>query len=607
MSASNKNIYGAVPAVERGRNLNLGADPKGENLVYTCGNSVFVRNLENPLQCWMFSDHAHTVTAAKYAPSGFYIASADERGTLKVWDTTQEEHLTKFELPVIAGPIRDIAWTEDSKRICAVGESRGGSYGRVFMWDSGSSVGEITGPSDNLLSCDIKPNRPYRMAVAGEDNCMCWFEGPPFKFKKSADAHTRFCTAARFSPDGTKLATVSLDKKGMMYDGKTGEKLGEFGTDDAHTGGVYALSWAPDSTKFMTASADRTVKVWDAESRTVTATFKVDTAEQDLQNQQVGCAWVGDKLISVGLSGHIHYWDLADTSKPAKVVYGHNKFVTALTRGDDGAVYTVSFDQVFVRWDPATGESQLFKGIGHSNQVHAMHFQAGSLVSAGLDDTVRITPVEGLDLNKGKSFGLGAPVLDCAVHGDDTVAAVTSACVALIKGGELKQRLDIGFGGHSVTFTADGSKLLVGGDDHAIHVFDVAGDALTESSKLEKHRGPVSSLTTSPDGKWIASADSAKRLIVLWDAATLAPVFAKWEFHGGRVNNITFSPDSTHLISGSLDQDMYVWNVVDKRMRKVLIKGAHRGGVNDCIWLDDTTVASCGQDCTWKTWTITHN
>ncbi len=49
------------------------------------------------------------------------------------------------------------------------------------MWDSGSSVGEITGHSKNLLTCDFKPNRPYRVVTGGEDFAACWFEGPPFK------------------------------------------------------------------------------------------------------------------------------------------------------------------------------------------------------------------------------------------------------------------------------------------------------------------------------------------------------------------------------------------------------------------------------------------
>lgn len=50
----------------------------------------------------------------------------------------------------------------------------------------------------------------------------------------------------RFSPDGSKFITVSSDKKGVIYDGKTGEKMGVLSAEDGHCGSVYAVSWSPD-------------------------------------------------------------------------------------------------------------------------------------------------------------------------------------------------------------------------------------------------------------------------------------------------------------------------------------------------------------------------
>lgn len=49
---------------------------------------------------------------------------ADVSGKLRIWDTTQKEHLLKYEYQPFAGNIKDIAWTEDSKRIAVVGEGR---------------------------------------------------------------------------------------------------------------------------------------------------------------------------------------------------------------------------------------------------------------------------------------------------------------------------------------------------------------------------------------------------------------------------------------------------------------------------------------------------
>ena len=64
-----------------------------------------------------------------------------------------------------------------------------------------------------------------------------------FAFQGSLD----FVNCIRYAPDGSKFITVSSDKKGLIYDGKTGEKIGELSTEGGHTGSIYAVSWNPDS------------------------------------------------------------------------------------------------------------------------------------------------------------------------------------------------------------------------------------------------------------------------------------------------------------------------------------------------------------------------
>uniref|UniRef100_A0A8C1NR59 WD repeat domain 1 n=1 Tax=Cyprinus carpio TaxID=7962 RepID=A0A8C1NR59_CYPCA len=44
------------------------------------------------------------------------------------------------------------------------GRGERSEFGAVFLWDSGSSVGEIVGHSKIINSVDIKQTRPYRLA-----------------------------------------------------------------------------------------------------------------------------------------------------------------------------------------------------------------------------------------------------------------------------------------------------------------------------------------------------------------------------------------------------------------------------------------------------------
>lgn len=52
----------------------------------------------------------------------FYVS--DVSGKLRIWDTTQADHLLKYEYQPLSGAIRDIAWSPDSKRIAVVGMGR---------------------------------------------------------------------------------------------------------------------------------------------------------------------------------------------------------------------------------------------------------------------------------------------------------------------------------------------------------------------------------------------------------------------------------------------------------------------------------------------------
>jgi len=63
--------------------------------------------------------------------------------------------------------------------------------------------------------------------------------------------HSNFVNCVRFAPDGSKFITVSSDKKGIIYDGKTCEILGELSSDDGHKGSIYAVSWSPDGKQVL--------------------------------------------------------------------------------------------------------------------------------------------------------------------------------------------------------------------------------------------------------------------------------------------------------------------------------------------------------------------
>lgn len=75
----------------------------------------------------------------------------DQSGKVRIWDTINKEHILKNEFQPISGPIKDIAWSLDNQRMVIVGEGRE-RFGHVFMVETGTSVGEISGQSKPLVS-----------------------------------------------------------------------------------------------------------------------------------------------------------------------------------------------------------------------------------------------------------------------------------------------------------------------------------------------------------------------------------------------------------------------------------------------------------------------
>eukprot|EP01092_Planopodium_desertum_P004642 TRINITY_DN2001_c1_g2_i1.p1 TRINITY_DN2001_c1_g2~~TRINITY_DN2001_c1_g2_i1.p1 ORF type:complete len:602 (-),score=110.03 TRINITY_DN2001_c1_g2_i1:51-1856(-) len=599
MSFAAKNTYGALPSTSRGKPTFLGGDPKGKNFIYASGSNIIIRDIANPLICDVYAEHSHPTTVAKYSPSGFYICSADSVGNVRIWDTVGKEHILKFEMRALAGTINDLAWSDDSKRIVAVGDGKE-LFGRAFMFDSGTRAGDITGHSKAIQSVDVRHKRKFRVITADVEPNVGWFEAFPVKWTRSIKDHTRFVNCTRFSPNGDLAITVSSDKKGIIYDGETGEKKSELLAEGGHSGSIFSVSWSPDSTQVLTASADKTCKIWDIATGKCVSTFNMG---KEVDDQQVGCLWQGEHLLTVSLNGVITYLDSKNPAKHIRVLGGHNKGITALGyHASSKSIYSGSFDAVVTKWNAETGATEGFTGKGHTNQINGLEVSGDNIISCAMDDSIRFTPLAGKAWT-GDKVGTDSPALDVQVSESGLAVAVSLKSIVLSKGGKAIQTLPTKYTPASVSISPDGKIVAVGGDD-TLHLYSVAADKLSELKNLEGHRAGLTSVRFSPNGKLLASADKT-RSIFLWDTSKWEIVEKTWGvFHSASIPALAWSPDSSQLASGSIDSHIIVWNVA-KPASRITIKQAHKAGVRVLKWLDATTLASAGEDALLRTWTIT--
>eukprot|EP01130_Rhizamoeba_saxonica_P001288 TRINITY_DN11168_c0_g1_i1.p1 TRINITY_DN11168_c0_g1~~TRINITY_DN11168_c0_g1_i1.p1 ORF type:complete len:596 (-),score=182.14 TRINITY_DN11168_c0_g1_i1:23-1810(-) len=592
MSFELGNIYAPSPVTQRGKALHIGGDFKEQRrVVYACDRNVILRDINNPLDVFVYNEHQSQVNCARLSPSGYYVASSDNHGQIRVWDPVGEDHVTILEKESLP-EINDMAWSPDSKRIVAVGRGSN-AMGDAFFSDSGASVGIIDGHSRPILSCDFKQSRPYRVATGSEDMKANWYQGPPFKFNKTLNPNgVKYVNCVRFSPDGSKLATAGQDKNIVFYEGKTGEKISEI--SGAHKGSIYSLAWSPDSTRILTSSADKTAKIWDAESGELVSEFVFSS---DAQDMQLGCQWVGETLLSINLRGDITILDPENVSGPRKVIHGHNKRITSLAASPEtGKFYTSDYSGHVIEWDAETGETNVFDGIQHSSSVVGSTVNNGQLITVALDDSYKSNDIESFQFGDSKP----TPGQPRGVHADgDIVVVITHEAISIIQGGNANN-INVSYEPKSVLVSEEKGVVVVGGSDNLIHVLGIDG---SEIKTISGHNGSVDALAFSPDATQLAAGDS-NREIKLWNFESgEAIVDGRWVFHDARINCVAFSPDGTQIASGALDSHVYIWNIASPGSR-IKIQQAHYGGVSGIAWLNPETVVSTGNDCTTKTWII---
>lgn len=556
--------------------------------MYASNKSVHVRSVANPAESIQYTAHAHTTTVAKFSPSGSYVASGDSAGNVKVWSVDGEEIITKSEFPVLSGRINDLTWDADSQRIIAVGDGKE-KYGHCFTWDSGNTVGEISGHTDVVNAVSIRPVRPYRAVTVADDGNMVFFEGPPFKFKfTSRGNHNNFVTDVRFSPDGAYIVSVGADRKVTLYDGKTGETLKQ--VDAGHEGSILSVAWSSDSKHIATASADATVTLVNVEDGSIVHTWRWD---REVPNHQVGVVFATDDkvLVSLSLSGDLNFLNV-ENGEVERIVRGHQGAITALAAAEDGReLWTGSFNGRILRWND-DGSAQDPEGNGHTAKITAIVDDGKGLWSTAWDDTLKQA--------SGKfqpTTDLGQQPVSTSAH-SGRVAVATESCVMLYESGSKVASADVSFAATAIAVCP--GTIVVGSSTGSLHAFD--DELKPKSVSFANLRGSATFLSVSPSGEYLAAGDATGKT-TLFKVADGSVVTNRWIFNTSRVSSIAWHPDGDVVAVGSTDTNLIIYSV-KASAKNIRFHGAHKDGVEAVAWTSSTTFASAGADACVKNWQV---
>jgi WD repeat-containing protein 1 (actin-interacting protein 1) len=519
---------------------------------------------------------------------------------VRVWDCVGEG-ADKGEYHIIAGRINDLAWDGDSQRIIAVGEGKE-RMGHCITWDSGNTVGEISGHSSQINAVSIRQQRPLRAATVSDDTSLVFYHGAPFKFNTSLRGkHDKFVFGTAFSPDGTTLVSVGADRKIWLYDGKTGEPKSQIG-EGVHTGGIFGVAWSKDSKKFVTASADQTVRIWDVEaSKNVTTWRMGEESVVSIPDQQVGVTWPSGRsdglVISVDLEGNLNYL-VEGSSKPTKIIRGHQKNITA--SGISGKTFfTGSYEGRVCQWDITKGLAEKVEGDSHSNYVagFAAESNVDRVYSVAWDDTLRCISASTFT---GTTSSVTGQPKGVTVSARGIAYVATTESIEIYKGGEKSGSLPVK---GATCIASSGNLLAVGYDNKSVSFYNISGDKPTSIDKdLRKATAAISTLSFSSDGKLLAAGVSNGKILI-YNSETGAVVTDRWSAHTARVTSIAWDPTGEQAVSGSLDTNLYVWSLKDPGKR-IKALNAHKDGVSGVAWEKGGLILSTGGDATIKTWSV---
>uniref|UniRef100_A0A6S8ZI71 Anaphase-promoting complex subunit 4 WD40 domain-containing protein n=2 Tax=Ditylum brightwellii TaxID=49249 RepID=A0A6S8ZI71_9STRA len=632
---------------------------KSGMVMYASGRLIVIRELDDlelggcggteekkrKVKAFVYRGHTAQVTAAKFSESGCYVASGDIRGRLRVWSYDNEEHLCKLELPTaLAGPIRDISWDADNRRICIVGESSKTDSSspccRVIQWDTGVTCGDLgVHARGRASSCAFKPGRPMRIVTAGTDDARCMFhKGPPFQrlLVDSSDgtsseyAHTRGAVhCVRYDAKGEQMASVGTDRSVCFYDGKTMDLKGRI--EDVHTGTIYSCAFDSSGKHLLTTSADGTAAFIDAIERKVLHTWNIADHQKSIYGvesddkvpmgaMQKACAFLSDDTpISISHNGHIAVLPypsdlLSNASRKTEkmcLVTGHQAPIDAFTiNHETDTMYTVDSDGIVVEWQASNGHalSRFAPPAGTdtdlSNKIHTgaitsvVALDRDTVLTTAWDDTLKISTKVQSDSGNVNSAMQVTQSLSLQAQPNGMTKGTNLVVILTVKGLLLYHNstissdiISLPFEPTSICLSNDDTTLYVGAQDCKIYIYTVnitsSDNPLEEKHVIQDgHLKSVHALSLSNDETKLASADS--RDVCVWDVTTpdYTAIVSKsrWCFHTQKITCIAWSNDDSFLASGGGDDSIYLWSLA-KKIKRVHFPFAHRGGITGLTFL----------------------
>jgi WD40 repeat protein len=535
--------------------------------------------------------HQHSAIRHDLSRDGRFAVTAGRDGIAQVSDLATGTLLAT--LPH-GGYIDAVAFSPDGERIATGSDDRA-----VKLWDRrGRLVWTAATRPRWVQVVAFSPDGKRLLAGGGDgDAVVSVFDVASGRTAALLSGHTDYVASARYSPDGDRIFTGSLDGTARMWDAASGRLLRTFSGHERNVG-IAAL--AAGGRRLITSGQDGTVRLWESESGVPLSIV----AAHAVGMKAIKASPSGDAIVTCGMDGHVKLWRPRLDPMVATLA-GHEGSVTsARFDREGGRVVTCSDDGTIGLWDARTGERLASRRVAAamrycradlapdgrhvavssqtSNEVAVLDLtdeaaavarlighqagttdvawdRAGRIASGGRDGTVRLWQ----DGRMLRSIEQPAPeVQSIAFSPDGARLAIAAGSTASLFDPESGERL-VELRGHedgvrSVAFSSDGRQVVTASRDEAARVFDAASGSLVLT--LRARGVPLERAAFSADGRAVVTA-GYDASVQVWSTSSRRRV-ALFRGHDGNLIRWTdFAPDGWRLLSAGVDGRVRIWSL----------------------------------------------
>lgn len=331
------------------------------------------------------------IYAAIWSSDSRRILSVSEDGVIRVWDAETGELQLSFP-GHNDGRVRG-EWSPDDTRIFTASASNAGR-----LWDAQTGELLATLQHDDIVTRGRWSPDGTRIATTSADGMAAVWDGFTGERQLTLEGHTAYANNVAWSPDGTKLATAAEDGVPRVWDAQMGELLFRLighQQSEEHLminsiPNILSVSWSPDGTRLVSMSDGREAIIWD--SSTGELLHRLSNPGQFVFLTQ----WRkdGTHALVAAMDGTVTLWDMT-TGTEIGSLSGHTDYNTWVEWSpDESHILTSNFDGTARVWDAETGV--LLMTLFHNAGVYGTMWSPDGtrILTHGTDGTIRLWDAE---------------------------------------------------------------------------------------------------------------------------------------------------------------------------------------------------------------------